>query len=204
MMVGAVLRIVGFEVKGLAAIGLWVVRRKHGVPRGAVVVSYAKEQAFMLTLMLFAMAVETVVVDLLLVALDVPAWLRYGVLIADLYGLLFGAMLAASCATRPHVVTRDALRIRYGAYFDLHIPRDLVTAVRTSRTFNEDGMVSVKDGRLSVAVSSRTNLTVELAEPVTVVRPLGGRAEVRSIRFFADAPEAMLAALRPEQAAQST
>src|ERR1700754_2734782 len=109
-MVAGGLRIVGFGVKGLIAIGMWIVRRRHGVPRGATVVTYAKEQTFMLALMLFAMAVETVVVDLLLVAFDVPAWIRYAVLVADLYGLLFGVMLAAACVTRPHVITREQLR----------------------------------------------------------------------------------------------
>ncbi|MFC5835964.1 hypothetical protein [Nonomuraea insulae] len=193
------LRILGFEVKGLAAIGLWVVRRRHGVPAGATVVTYAKEQTFMLSLMAFAMAVETVVVDLLLVALDVPSWIRYAVLVADVYGLLFAAMMAATCVTRPHVVTPGELRIRYGAYFDVRVPRELIAAVRAGRTYNEGSMVAVKDGRVTVAVSSQTNVTIELTEPITVVRPLGHRAEVTSIRFFADSPESLLTALRTEQ-----
>ncbi|MEV1005490.1 hypothetical protein [Nonomuraea sp. NPDC050202] len=202
-MVRVALRLLGFELKGLAAIGLWVLRRKHGVPAGATAVTYAKEQAFVLTLFSFAMAVETVVIDLLLVALDVPAWLRFGVLIADLYGLLYVATMAAACATRPHVVTRDELLIRYGAYFELRVPRDLVTAVRAAGSYNEDSMVTVKDGRLTVAVSSRVNVAIELAEPLTVVRPLGRRAEVTSIRFFADSPDAVLAALRSGETARS-
>ncbi|MFI7641096.1 hypothetical protein [Nonomuraea sp. NPDC049400] len=186
-----------FELKGLAAIGRWMVRRRHGVPDGAVVATYTKVQTFMLSLMLFAMAVETVVVDLLLVALDVPAWLRFAVLYADGYGLLYGIMLAAACVTRPHVITSDELRIRYGVYFDLRVPVDRIAAVRTSRNYNEGSMVAVKDGRLSVAVSSQTNLTIELTEPIAFVRPFGARAEATSIRFFADQPETVLAALRP-------
>ncbi|MEV4474569.1 hypothetical protein ACFFR3_23475 [Nonomuraea salmonea] len=196
-MVRAVLRIVGFEVKGLAAIAAWIVRRRHGVPDGATALAYGKEQAFMLGLMSFAMAVETVVVDLLLAALGVPAWLRYGVLIADLYGLLYVLMLAAGCATRPHVVTADELRVRYGVYLDLRVPRELVAGVRTGRAYHQGGMITVEGGRLTVAVSSQTNVTVELAEPVTVVRPLGRRAEVTSVRFFAQDPEMAVAALKP-------
>ncbi|NBE99968.1 hypothetical protein FE391_41425 [Nonomuraea sp. KC401] len=196
-MVRAALRVLGFELKGLASIALWIVRRPHGVPPGASAFSYAKEQAFMLTLMLFAMAIETVVVDLLLVALGVPGWLRYAVLVADLYGLLFAVMLAAASANRPHVVTDGELRIRYAAYFDVRVPLDRIVSVRTGRNLNEESMISVADGRLAVAVGSQTNLTVELDGPVTVVRPLGRRAEVTSIRFFADDPEAVPAALRP-------
>ncbi|MEV0383378.1 hypothetical protein [Nonomuraea sp. NPDC050643] len=203
MMVSAALRILEFELKGLAGIGLWVARRRHGVPAGATVLTYAKEQSFMLSLMTFAMAVETVVVDLLLAGFGVPAWIRYTVLVADLYGLLFSAMLAAACVTRPHVVTPGELRIRYGVYFDLRVPRDHIAAVRTGRAYNEAGMVTVKDGRLTVAVASQTNLTIELTEPITVVRPLGARAEVTSIRCFADAPDQALTALRAEPAAHS-
>ncbi|MFG1708280.1 hypothetical protein ACFLIM_34255 [Nonomuraea sp. M3C6] len=195
-MVRAALRILGFELKGLAAIGLWVVRRRHGVPRGATAVTYAKEQTFMLSLMLFAMAVETVVIDLLLVATGVPAGVRFAVLFADVYGLLFGVMLAAACVTRPHVVTADELRIRYGAYFDLRVPRHQIAAVRTGRNYDESSMVSIKDGRLSVAVSSQTNVTIELTEPITFVRPLGARAEATTIRFFADKPDVVTTALR--------
>ncbi|MGR6912733.1 hypothetical protein ACU635_00565 [[Actinomadura] parvosata] len=201
-MVRVVLRILTFELAGLAAIGMWALRRKHGVPQGATVVTYAKEQAFVLTLFAFAMAVETLVVDLLLVSLGGPAWLRIAVLAGDLYGLLFVAVMAAGCATRPHVVTRDELHVRYGVYFGVRMPRELIVAVRAGGSFNEDSMVTVKDGRLTVAVASRVNVTVELAEPVTVVRPLGRRAEVTSIRFFADSPETVVAALRSGEPAQ--
>ncbi|WP_052423084.1 hypothetical protein [Nonomuraea candida] len=198
-MVRVALRVVGFEIKGLAAIGRWIVRRRHGVPPGATVGTYTKEQTFMWTLMTFAMAVETVVLDLLLVALGVPGWLRYGVLVADLYGLAYVAMTAAACATRPHVVTGEELRIRYGVYLDLRVPRDLIAAVRTGGSRNEEHLIAVEDGRLTVAISSQTNVTVELTEPVTVVRPLGRRAEVTSIRFFADRPERMVTALRSHE-----
>ncbi|WP_188195468.1 hypothetical protein [Nonomuraea sp. SYSU D8015] len=199
-MVRVALRVLGFELKGLASIGLWMVRRRHGVPAGATAVTYAKEQTFTLSLMLFAMVVETVVVDVLLVATGVPGWIRYTVLVADVYGLLFGVMMAASCATRPHVITPDELRIRYGVYFDLRIPRDRIVAVRTGRNDNEKSMVSVDDGHLRVTVASRTNVTIELSEPIALVRPLGGRAEATTVTFFADSPEAVTAALRSDVA----
>ncbi|MEW9554520.1 hypothetical protein [Nonomuraea sp. NPDC050783] len=195
-MVRMVLRVLGFELKGLAGIGLWVLRRRHGVPDGAVAVPYAKEQAFTLGLMGFAMAVETVVVDLLLVALGVPGWVRYPVLVGDVYGLAFALMTAATCATRPHVVTGGELRVRYGAYLDVRVPRERIAAVRTTRDDNAQRLVSLEDGHLRVAVGSRTNVSVELAGPVAFTRPLGRRGEATRITFFADDPEAAVAALR--------
>lgn len=116
---------------------------------------------------------------------------------ADVYGVLYVLMIIAACVTRPHVVTAEELRVRYGMYFDLRVPRHLISSVRLSRDYNESGMITVADLRLSVVVSSQTNVVVEPAEPVTVVRPLGGRAEATTIRFFTDTPEALLNALRP-------
>jgi hypothetical protein len=113
----------------------------------------------------------------------------------DIYGILVGLAVIAACVTRPHVVSERVLRIRYGAFFDLRIPREMIRSARLARNYNEQGMVSVTDGRLAAAVSSQTNVIVELAEPVTVVRPLGRRAEASTVRFFADDPAAALAAL---------
>jgi hypothetical protein len=185
-----------FELRGTASLFLWVARRRNGVPPGATAVSYSKEQTPTLLVMLFLIGVEAVAVDLLLRALDVPDVLRALVLVIDLYGIVWGLALGASCVTRPHVVTGEELRIRYGAYFDLRVPRDRISSVRSSRDYNGN-MVRVADGRLSVAVSSQTNLVVELTEPIGIVRPLGGRAEVTAIRFFADTPDAVLKTLNP-------
>ncbi|GAA3470391.1 hypothetical protein [Nonomuraea roseola] len=185
-------RLLEFELKGMASLGLWVARRRHGVPPGATALSYSKEQSTTILLVLFMMIVELVAVDLLMVAFDVPAPIRVAVLVIDLYGVLFGLAFGAACVTRPHVLTEDELRVRCGAYFDLRIPRELITSMRVSRTYNENGMVTVADGRLSVAVSSQTNVIVQLAEPITVTRPLGARESVTTVRFFADTPGAVL------------
>lgn len=189
-------RLVGFELKGLASVALWIARRRDGVPPGATPAPYAREQASIQLVLLFVMIVETVGIELLLRALDVPSGLRVAVLVADVYGIVYVLMLAAASVTRPHVVTAGELRIRSGVHFDLRVPRELISSVRLSRNYNESGMITVADRRLSVVVSSQTNVVVELTEPVTVVRPLGRRAEATTIRFFTDTPDALLTALR--------
>lgn len=193
-------RVLGFEVKGLYSLLLWMLRRRHQVPSGATALPYSKEQLSILLVVLFAMVVETVGIDLLLNALDVPDWLRFSVLILDLYGILFGVAFGAACVTRPHVVTDGELRVRYGAYFDLRIPRDKISAVRLSRNMNESSMISIAGGRLGVAVSSQTNVIVELSEPVSFTRPLGSKGEATSVRFFADDPGAAVKALKQQPA----
>ncbi|WP_436761787.1 hypothetical protein [Streptosporangium sp. V21-05] len=189
-------RLVGFEMKGLASVALWVARRRDGVPPGAVAAPYAREQASILLVFLFVMVVETVGIELLLRALGVPYGVRVAVLVADVYGILYVVMLGAASVTRPHVVTPGELRVRSGVYFDLRVPRELISSVRLSRNYDESGMITVAGSRLSVVVSSQTNVVVELTEPVTVVRPLGGRAEATTIRFFTDTPDVVLTAMR--------
>jgi len=190
-------RIMGFDAKGTVSLVLWVARRRNGVPPGATAVPYAGEQASTLVIVLFLMVVEALAVDLLLRALNAPHGLRALVLAVDAYSVLVGLAIGAACVTRPHVVSAEELRVRYGAFFDLRIPRDLISSVRLVRNYNESSMVTVKDGRLAVAVSSQTNLIVELTEPITVIRPLGRPAEATTVRFFADTPGAALTALRP-------
>ncbi|GAA3018704.1 hypothetical protein GCM10017559_48460 [Streptosporangium longisporum] len=189
-------RIVGFELKGAVSLVLWAARRRDGVPPGAVAVPYSGGQSWTLLLLVFAMAVETAVVDLVLLSTGVPTAPRLAVLVIDLSGIVYALAFAAACVTRPHVVTPAELRLRYGAYLDLRVPRVLISSVRVSPCYNESGMVTVQDGRLGLAVGSQTNVVVELSEPVTVVRPLGGLAEATVIRLFTDTPGVLVSALR--------
>ncbi|MFF5206786.1 hypothetical protein [Streptosporangium sp. NPDC000396] len=189
-------RIMDFDLKGMVSLVLWITRRRDGVPPGATAASYSRAQTSTMTMFLFMMIVELVGVEILLRAFGAPAGLRTLILVVDAYGILFALAVIAACVTRPHVVSPGELRIRYGAFFDLRVPRDLISSVRLSRNYNESGMITLTDGRLGVAVSSQTNVVVELTEPVTVVRPLGSRAEATAIRFFTDDPDATLQALR--------
>jgi hypothetical protein len=191
-------RIIGFDTKGLVSLFLWVARRRTGVPPGAVAVSYSREQTTTMLLWLFAMAVELVGVDIVLRAMDVPEAIRMAVLVLDAYGLLIGLAVLAACITRPHVITADHLRIRYGAFFDLRVPRALIADVRHARNMNENGLIVVDDDRLAVAVASQTNVIVELSEPITAIRPLGLPTQTRTIRFVADNPQSTLKALRSQ------
>lgn len=139
---------------------------------------------------LSATAVETVGAELLPQGIDAPEGLRRVVLAGDLYSLL----TVVACVTRPHVLPDGGLRIRYGAFFDLRVPRERIGSLRVARSFNESGLVGVEDEWLSVAVAAQTNVVMEPNEPGTAVRPPGGRAEVRTIRFFADGPELLIPA----------
>ena len=166
-----------------------VTRRRHGVPAGTTAVSYSRAQTATMAMFLFAMVVELVGVDLLLRAIGWPEAVRVSFLVIDGYSILVVLAIIAACV----------LRLRYGAFFDLRVSRELIAEVRPVQNFNESSMVKVEDDRLAVVVASQTNLVVDLTEPIIAVRPLGRRVEVRTIRFFADDPRAALAALATRQ-----
>ncbi|MFE2932555.1 hypothetical protein [Streptomyces sp. NPDC059221] len=186
-------RLAAHEVRTLHSLGLWLRGRRHGVPVGAVAVAYTGPQTAMMYGLLFVSVVETVMLALL-----IPWPLVHGILLVlDVYGVVFVLALHASCVTRPHVVDADgALRLRYGGLFDLRIPADAVAGARVERRFPEGGPVLAgADGVLDLVVGGQTTVRVELTAPVEFVRPLGKRGQARAVRFHADDPGAVVAAL---------
>jgi hypothetical protein len=188
-------RLMGFEAKGVVSLLLWAGRCRHGVPPGALPLAYHREQAMLMSGFLFACVTELVCVEILLRALDAPAWLRAALFALGAYGVLTVLAAIGGLITRPHVVTADELRVRYGTFFDLRIPRHLIAGVRHRHSYTETGMIMTDGDCLALAVHSQTNVIVELTEPVVAVRPLGRREHVRVLRFCADDPSAAVEAL---------
>ncbi|MFB7919331.1 hypothetical protein [Streptomyces sp. NPDC056061] len=181
------------ELRTLHSLGLWVSRRRHAVPKGALAAAYTGPQTAMMYGLIFVAVVETVVL-----ALVIPWPVVHAVLLVlDVYGVVLALALHASCVTRPHVVDSDgALRLRYGALFDLRVPAGAVASARVDRRFPEGGLVHVgTEGTLDLIVGGQTTVTVELAGPVEFVRPLGKRGSARTVRFHADDPGAVVEAL---------
>ncbi|MEU6243856.1 hypothetical protein [Streptomyces sp. NPDC047024] len=191
-------RIVAHEVRALYALWLWTLRRRQ-VPDGALAVPYAEPQAAMMYGLLFVSVVETVMLALL-----IPWPLAHRILLVlDVYGIVLVLALHAACVTRPHLVGPDgSLRVRYGALFDLHLPADAIVSARVDRRYRGRGLLHAgPDGELDLSVGGQTTVTVELAEPVPYVRPLGARGLVRTLRFHADDPRALVLALTRDHAA---
>ncbi|MDX3105008.1 hypothetical protein ACIBO5_59255 [Nonomuraea angiospora] len=184
------------EHRNLASFALWVRRRQDGVPPGGIALAYAKNQRPLLLMLLFAVIVQAVALEWMLAVSNAAAGLRAIVMVADVYQLLFVLALGAASATRPHVVTAEELRIRYGAYFDLRVPRELIASVKVSRNYNARGVIQVADGHLTLGVDAQTNLIVTLTGPITVTRPLGRREHITTIRFYADDPGSALKSLK--------
>ncbi|CAM5424726.1 hypothetical protein SAVIM338S_02370 [Streptomyces avidinii] len=190
----AVRRLLLHELRAGRSLGRWVARRPpHGVRAGDHAAPYTGPQTAMMYGLVFVSLIETVA---LAVLIPWPAVHRV-VLVLDVYGVLLMLALHAACVTRPHVVRPDGtLRIRYGALFDLTVPPDAVSSVRVDRRYPEGRLVTVsEDGVLDLIVGSQTTVTVELARPLAFRRALGARGEARVLRFHADEPRELVAAL---------
>ncbi|MFH9263799.1 hypothetical protein ACH4KN_05970 [Streptomyces sp. NPDC017546] len=201
----AVRRLVVHEFRALHSLGLWVLRRRHRIPEGARPFSYTEPQTGIMYAFVFVSVVETVVL-----ALVIPWPLVHAILlVVDVYGIVIILALHAACVTRPHLVAADgSLRLRYGALFDLRVPAAVIATARVDRRYPDGALVRTdEDGTLDLVVGSHTTVTVELTEPVEFVRPLGRRGSARTLRFHADDPRAVVAALTspltPERTAPS-
>lgn len=192
-------RLLWHELLLWASLFRWVLRRPHGVGDGEASARYAGAQAAVMWGMLFVSVVETVVLALL-----VP-WpvVHLALLVLDGWGVFFVVGLHASCVTRPHVVGADgSLRVRYGALVDVRVPAGLIVSARVERRYPTGTLLRFgEDDAVDLIVGSSTTVTVRLAEPVAFRRPLGRTAWARTLRFHADDPAPLVAALtarRPE------
>ncbi|QTD98211.1 hypothetical protein [Streptomyces cyanogenus] len=184
-----VYRLARHELRLLAGLALWLTRRTHGTAGGRAF-GYARGQGATMPALAFVCLIETAGVAVMLrdqpVAHDV-------MLVLDGYTVLFVVALHAACAVRPHVLTPDALRVRYGAHVDLRIPLTAIAAVRReSRATHEPA-----EGTLDLAVGSRTTVTLELAEPVVHTNLLGRGRQVGVVRLYADDTDGLVRALTP-------
>ncbi|GAA2804359.1 hypothetical protein [Streptomyces showdoensis] len=184
-----VLRLVGHELRLLASLARWVARRPHGAGPGTTAFPHARDQAALMYGFAFVCVVETVGMSYLLA--DWPA-VHAVVLVLDVYTVLFVLGLHAASATRPHLLTGDALRVRQAAHVDLRIPLERIAAVRHESLFSHEKA----EGELNLAVGSQTSLTLELTAPVPAPRLFGAPRPVHTVRLHADDARALVRALR--------
>ncbi|MFI5661615.1 hypothetical protein [Streptomyces sp. NPDC051684] len=182
-------RLVGHELRVLGSYGLWVTRRRNGVPAGASAFAYARGQAVMMYALTFTCAVETFAMWALL-----HNWplLHRVVLVLDVYTLVWILGLQAAAVTRPHVVSDDTVRVRRGALVDLRIPLERIAAVRRENRYSHEA----KDGELNLDIGAQTSITLELAAPVRHFTFLGRPQEIHLVRLHAEEPDLLARTLR--------
>ncbi|PNE42086.1 hypothetical protein [Streptomyces noursei] len=191
-------RLLRHEGRWLTSLVRWVARRRVEVPEGARALPYAGAQAALMYGLTFVFVVETVGVSLLL--RDRPG-LHAVALVADVYTVLLVLGSQAAAVTRPHVLGAEDLLVRNGARMELRIPLASIASVRYDLRSRQDagsgtGGEQGDGGPLELAIAGQTSVTVELAEPVVVVRLLGRRETVRTVRFHADDARGAVGAVR--------
>lgn len=182
------------EARGVTSLVRWVARRRHGVREGDLAAAYTGPQTAMMYGLLFVSVVETVALAMLI------PWplVHLIVLVLDVYGLLMVLALHAACVTRPHVVGADgSLRVRWGALFDMRIGSGQIASARVERRYPDGALIRIDEpgGTLDLIVGGQTTVRVELTGPVGFVRPMGKRGTATVVRFHADDPAALVAAL---------
>ncbi|MET9353402.1 hypothetical protein ABZY14_10425 [Streptomyces sp. NPDC006617] len=182
--------LVRHELRLLAGLWLWAVRRTHGTVAGGAVFGYARGQGAMMAGFGFVCVVESVMMSVLL--RDWPT-VHHVVLVLDVYTVVIVVGLHAASVVRPHVLDPAAgtLRIRRAVHVDVRIPLERIASVRRELRATHERA----DGELDLAVGSQTSVTVQLAEPVTHVSFFGRRREVRVVRCHAEDPGALVRAV---------
>lgn len=185
-----VLRLAVHELRLMRSLVRWPLGRRDGVGEGATAFGHARDQAALMFGFGFVAVVETVALSVLL--RDFPT-LHAVVLVLDVYTVLFVLGLHAAAVTRPHVLDAATLRLRQGAHLDLRIPLGLIASVRRETLFTHEK----HDEVLDLPIGSQTSITLDLTEPRTFATGFLGRPRtVRTVRFHADDPKALYAAVR--------
>ncbi|GAB6898112.1 hypothetical protein JCM9957A_12020 [Kineosporia succinea] len=180
------------EAGGWVSLYRWIFRRPR-TSAGATAFAYTMPTVALYWAFIGVSAAETIGVDFLLHRWPVA---RVILLVLGLWGVIFMLGMLASMKVNPHEAGPDGLVVRNGVMFSARLGwADMagislqVTNLDTSKTFQMLG------GVLHVAVTSQTNLHVELREPVVVSLP-DRDEEITSLRFWADDPQALLALAR--------
>jgi hypothetical protein len=117
---------------------------------------------------------------------------RLVLLVLSVWGLAWMLGMYAGIRTHPHLVTDEALRLRYSTWVDLTVPWRCVREVRAEKR-DLPSSIRILQGApdVHVAVSGRTNVTAELASATTVVTGKGP-VVATSVSFWVDDPHAFV------------
>ena len=191
-----VARIVSLEPRMIVCLLLWLFRRGR---REAGQFSYHRRSwgSALLVLVLLTVPVEIFVVELL-----VPwAWLRWALLVAALYGVLWFGGLIASLKVLPHQLEAGGVRLRHGNVAEVLIPYREIAGVEQQSLRapgGRDGLVTDRNaGSAYLAVGGRTDVTLRLRAARPVHGLLRPTPPVTTVHVAADDPAHLTAALRP-------
>lgn len=157
---GDVMRMLRNEARLWTALARWPTGRHDGRLPGAYF--YRGGLQPLLVIILGVVAVETAVVELVLVVALGDTWWPWLALVLHLYALGWLAGFLASLHTRPHMLAGDAVLVRDSVFAELVLPYDAIRGVRQVRRPGV-GRSGLRVGADGAAVLGHGDTTVELA-----------------------------------------
>jgi hypothetical protein len=184
------------ELRGYQSIYRFVFRRPK-VPAGGVGFSYHKPVLPILIVFVVVSALEMLVVDLIVRRW---AYIRVPLLILSIWGIIYMLGLLFGMLVRPHAITADGIRVRYGSEIDLPIAWDDVHSVTRRKRVNSDKQPKVTrddngEASLHMRIQNETNLEIRLNRPVSLRLPHGIET-VSMVNLYADDPQAFMDEVR--------
>ncbi|MAG37663.1 MAG: hypothetical protein CL878_15620, partial [Dehalococcoidia bacterium] len=183
------------EPRLFACLLLWLFqRRRHGQGQ----FSYHRRSwgGALLLLVLVTAPVEVFLFELL-----IPwAWLRWVLLVAALYAVLWVAGFVASLRVLPHQLEASGVRLRYGTWAEALIPYGEIAGVEQQQLRaprGGDGLVTDRrEGAAYLAAGGRTDITIRLRAPRPMHGLLRPTSPVGTVHVAADDPARLTDALR--------
>lgn len=198
-----VARVVTLEPRLWVCLAQWLFMRW---PRGAGAYSYHKGSpvGVFLVVVVFTMPVELLIPEIFIYWV----WLRWTLLFAGVYGLLWIVSYYASLVVLPHQLQADGVQLRYGALAQGFIPYAEILHIEQARRRaprERDGLMLAPDGSsVSFAIAGKTDVILRLRTALPMQRVFGPTPPVRTVLVAADAPEGFVRELTRRIAALTT
>lgn len=170
--------------------------KKRVVPAEALSFSYTKGTMAIPTAIIAVSLVEIVIVHLI-----VPwQWLRVGLLVFSVWGILLVSGFFASRIVHPHLVTGESLILRWGLQTVLSTGHDNVVSVR-KHVHHAYTQPAVEGERLILTQFQSANVSLHFAEPVVVDAPVPKKdrpvdSRITEVLLYVDDTEAFVEAVR--------
>jgi len=172
----------------------WITRRPLRLAPGDAAFGHAGPVKPIFAAFVVLSALEIPIFDLVISRLVPWPAVRFAVLAAGAYGLVWMLGLLGALLTNPHVVGGAGIRLRNGTSIDVTIPWDAIASVgHRYRSLPSSKGIQVEDSVLNLGTGGQTSVDVTLREPLTL--PVH-KDPVREVRFYADDPKALVARAR--------
>ncbi|MBD0292481.1 MAG: hypothetical protein ICV70_02755 [Jiangellaceae bacterium] len=192
-----------FELRLYRSLFRWVTRWP-AVPAGTEAVGYSRAVTPVMSLWIFASAVEMLVLHLL-----VP-WpmVRIVLLVLSAWGLVWMLGFLASLKVYPHLISESGMRIRHGASVDIAVPWNVIARVAVQRRDLPSSIRTLQPRQtergtdLQVGVSGEVNVHAVLDRQLDVPTPKRVH-HVTELSFLVDDPDTYVARAREQLAREA-